>query len=57
MMKQYQLEEWQQMVSRARANLDSTCPLLEDEVTVAVAERLDELEALIESTEQQLKRS
>jgi sulfur carrier protein ThiS len=55
MMKQYQLEEWQQMASRARANLDSACPLLEDEVIVAVAERLDELEARSESTEQQLK--
>jgi sulfur carrier protein ThiS len=55
MMKQYQLEEWQQMASRARANLDSACPLLEDEVIVAVAERLDELEARSESTERQLK--
>jgi sulfur carrier protein ThiS len=55
MMKQYQLEEWQQMASRARANLDSACPLLEDEVTVAVADRLDKLEALIGSTEHQLK--
>jgi hypothetical protein len=45
--KQYQLAEWQQMVNSAKDHLDSTCPLIEDEVTVAVADRLEKLEAFV----------
>jgi len=46
-MKQYQLAEWQQMVGQAEAHLDSACPLIEDEVIVAVANRLETLEAFV----------
>ena len=47
-MEQYQLAEWQQAVDRAKAHLDSACPLIEDEVIVAVADRLDKLEAFVQ---------
>jgi len=47
-MEQYQLAEWQGMVDLAKAHLDSTCPLIEDEVIVAVADRLDKLEAFVQ---------
>ena len=46
-MEQYQLAEWQEAVDRAKAHLDSACPLIEDEVIVAVADRLDKLEAFV----------
>ena len=36
MMKQYQYEEWQRMLDEAEGDLSSDCPLIEDEVTVAV---------------------
>lgn len=35
-MKQYQYKQWQRMVGAAYDSVDSECPLLEDEVTVAV---------------------
>lgn len=35
-MKQYQYEEWQRMVEEANDNLCLDCPLIEDEVIVAV---------------------
>jgi hypothetical protein len=47
-MEQYQLAEWQQAVDRAKAHLDSACPLIEDEVIVAIADRLDKLEAFVQ---------
>jgi hypothetical protein len=47
-MKQYKLVEWQQVVNRAKAHLNSACPLIEDEVVVEVAERLEKLEAFVQ---------
>jgi hypothetical protein len=35
-MKQYQYEEWQRMLDEAHDCLSSDCPLIEDEVMVAV---------------------
>lgn len=35
-MKQYQYEEWQRMVEDAESSLTTTCPLIEDEVIMAV---------------------
>jgi hypothetical protein len=35
-MQGYQKEEWRRMVSQAESHFDSACPLIEDEVVVAV---------------------
>jgi hypothetical protein len=35
-MKQYQYEEWQRMLDEAHDGLSGNCPLIEDEVMVAV---------------------
>ena len=42
MLKDYQLEEWNRMVAEAKRNLKSACPLLEDEVIVAVGKIVTE---------------
>jgi len=42
MLKDYQLEEWNRMVAEAERNLKSDCPLLEDEVIVAVGKVVTE---------------
>jgi hypothetical protein len=35
-MKEYQFEEWQRMVEDAESSITTTCPLIEDEVIMAV---------------------
>jgi predicted Zn-dependent protease with MMP-like domain len=42
MLKDYQREEWNRMVAEAERNLKSNCPLLEDEVIVAVGKIVTE---------------
>ena len=44
-MKDYQVEEWKRIVAQARKSLDSACPLIEDEVLVAVGDELKQLRA------------
>lgn len=40
-MKDYQIEEMMRMYHDAKAGLESDCPLLEDEVFVAMVEELE----------------
>ena len=44
-MKDYQSEEWAHMIAHAKKSLDSSCPLIEDEVLVAVGDELKQLRA------------
>lgn len=46
-MKDYQIEEWSQMVKKAEHHLTSGCPLIEDEVIVAVAKQMQEMTEFI----------
>ena len=40
-MKDYQIEEMMRMYEEAKENLESNCPLLEDEVIVAMVDELE----------------
>ena len=40
-MKDYQIEEMKRMYEEAKAELEGNCPLLEDEVFVAIVDELE----------------
>jgi len=47
-MKKYQHQEWWAMVTIAKENLEGDCPLVEDEVVVAVNEDYQQMKEFVE---------
>ena len=50
-MNDYQEAEWKQMVSKAKHDLKSSCPLIEDEVIVSVADLIEQQQQRIAELE------
>ena len=46
-MKEYQTQEWLQMVNHAEGSLKSACPLIEDEAIVAAAKDMQKMREFI----------
>ena len=53
--EQYILEEWDSMCSKAYTELQSDCPLLEDEVLTEMHKYFSQLKAEVEALKEELR--